>query len=441
MGKPFMPWQAMVSNVAGEYDPRTGVPSYREVRLKVPRQSGKTLLVLVVEVDRCLYWGQQQRLIYAAQDRNNSRQKWEEQADFLVASPLGSAFDVRRQTGVERIIVPATGSSIGITASGETSGHGFYLDVAVIDEAWAQRDERLVQAFRPAMLTRPMAQTWIISTEGTDESVFFNERVEDGRARVELQHTDPAARRGIAFFEWSAADDDDPDDPDTWWRCMPALGHTISEDTVRDDKDGIDAADFARAYLNRRAPKGLTVLSAEAWQAARRPDSQLRGCPVFAVDTTPERSWTSIGAAGWTDDRVTHLEIVEHRPGVDWAPRRLAELAGRWRTGPVVLDPAGPAGSMVEELAALGVPTLTVNAREYTAACGQFYDALYTTPARLCHIDQPVLSVAVAAARKRPLGDAWAWTRKTGGDVSPLVAVTLARYALARGGDSEFKIY
>jgi len=112
-----MPWQRQVINVASELLPN-GLPAYREVRVKVPRQSGKTTLQLVMELDRCLYWGPGQRCIYTAQDRNNSRLKWEEQADFLLATPLRDALDVRRQTGLERIIVPATGSTIGITASG-----------------------------------------------------------------------------------------------------------------------------------------------------------------------------------------------------------------------------------------------------------------------------------------------------------------------------------
>jgi hypothetical protein len=51
-----------------------------------------------------------------------------------------------------------------------------------------------------------------------------------------------------------------------------------------------------------------------------------------------------------------------------------------------------------------------------------------------------VLNSAVAAARKRALGDAWAWARKVGGDVSPLVAVTLARWGLVKAGRGEPQI-
>jgi phage terminase large subunit-like protein len=422
-----MPWQALVADVAGELDPRTGYPAYREVRVTVPRQSGKTTLILVVEVDRSIAWGPAQRTLYAAQDRNNSRAKWEEQAELLERTPLRRLFRMRRQTGLERMVWPSTGSSIGITASGEASGHGQTLDLGVIDEAFAQQDERLVQAFRPAMLTRPAAQLWVVSTMGTEESTFLHDRVDDGRARVEA-----GERAGVCYFEWSAGDDDDPDDPATWWGCMPALGYTVTEDVIRIDHDALDEDEFARAYLNRRMAGGRPVIDAGTWQACREPGSGLSGTPCFAVDVTPDRAFASIGVAGWRADRRAHLEVVEHRPGTEWVVGRVAELYKRWAPWPVVIDPASPAGSLLVDLASLGIKAETTGAREYAQACGALYDAVIER--KVAHLDQPVLNQAVAAARKRVLGDAWAWARRTGGDVSPLVAVTLARYGLAERG-------
>ena len=421
-----MPWQAQVANVAGELDPATGRPAYREVRVTVPRQSGKTTLILVVEVDRSLSWGPAQRTLYAAQDRNNSRAKWEEQCELLSRSTLRKTFTTRRQTGMERMVFRPTGSTVGITASGETSGHGQTLDLGVIDEAFAQRDERLIQAFRPAMVTRRAAQMWIVSTMGTEESTFLHDRVDDGRARVEA-----GERSGVAYFEWSASDDDDQDDPATWWRCMPALGHTVTEDTIQADHDSMPADEFSRAYMNRRTGGGRPIFDAGTWQACRS-SSQLGGMPCFAVDVTPDRAWASIGVAGWGPDRRQHVEIVEHRPGTDWVAERLDSLYRRWNPWPVVIDPASPAGSLLVDLVSLGVKTETIGTRDYAAACGQFYDAVIA--GQMAHLDQPVLNAAVGAARKRQLGDAWAWARRSGGDVSPLVAVTLARWGLVKAG-------
>ena len=430
--QPFMPWQAQVADVAGELL-ADGRPAYREVRVTVPRQSGKTTLILVVEVDRCLNWGERQRSLYAAQDRNNSRAKWEEQAEMLRDTPLRRLFTVRRQTGLERWVFAKTGSTLGITASGESSGHGQTLDLGVIDEAFAQRDERLMQAFRPAMVTRPDAQVWVVSTMGTDESFFLHDRVDDGRARVEA-----GERQGVCYFEWSAGDDDDPDDPQTWWSCMPALGHTVTEEVIRADHDAMEPGEFARAYLNRRASGGRPVIDPVSWAACRDSRSQLAGVPCFSLDVTPDRSAASIGVAGWRKDGRRHVEVVEHRPNTDWLVGRLREMERRWRPWPTVVDPGSPAGSQLVDLAAAGVATETVTAREYAQGCGQFFDAVVEGALR--HLEQPVLNLAVFAARKRPLGDAWAWARKTGGDISPLVAVTLAHYGLVKAGTGSAQI-
>jgi hypothetical protein len=430
-----MEWQQLVADVAGELEPSTGLPAYREVRISVPRQSGKTTLLLVAEVDRCIAWGPDQRVLYAAQDRNNSRAKWEEQGELLGRTALRKAMVMKRGTGMERMLFPATGSSIRITASGESSGHGQTLDLGIIDEAFAQRDERLVQAFRPAMLTRPAAQLWIVSTMGSEESVFLHDRIDDGRARVESDE-----RSGVAFFEWSAGDDDDPDDPATWWRCMPALGRTVTEAVIQTDHDSLPPEEFARAYLNRRTSGGAAVIALGVWQAAAERTSALAGLPCFAIDVTPDRAYGSIAVAGWARDHRVHVEVVDHRPGTDWIVERVAELDRRWHPWPVIVDPASPAGSLLIDLASLGVQTETLNARDYAAACAQFYDAVMGPEPRVVHLDQPVLNLAVGSARKRVLGDAWAWARKVGADVSPLVAVTLARWGLVKAGDAKPQI-
>jgi len=428
-----MPWQRLVVDVGLELDESTGLPAYRQVGVTVPRRSGKTTLFLALQVDRCLGWGRHQRCLYTAQDRNMSRAKWEEQTGLLRDSALGGLMHVRLRLGGERTLWTPTDSTVEITASGESSGHGFDLDLGMIDEAWAQRDTRLVQAFRPAMMARPAAQFWWASTMGTEESMLMNDFVDDGRARVEAGQTS-----GVAYFEWSAGDDDDPDDPATWWRCMPALGHTVTQDVIQADHDSLDAGEFARAYLNRRATGGRPVISAVDWAACRESRSSARGLVCFALDVTPERSYASIAVAAHREDRRRHVEVVEHRPGTEWVPQRLFELQRRWAPLPTVVDPGGPAESLLIDLEAKGVATETCSAREYAAACGQFFDAV--ADGAIAHLDQPVLNSAVGSARKRVVGDAWAFARKTGGDISPLVAITLSHWGLVKSGQGGAQI-
>ena len=48
LGKPFFSWQRYVVDVAFEIDPATGLFAYDDVTIVLPRQQGKTELILPV---------------------------------------------------------------------------------------------------------------------------------------------------------------------------------------------------------------------------------------------------------------------------------------------------------------------------------------------------------------------------------------------------------
>lgn len=285
------------------------------------------------------------------------------------------------------------------------------------------------------MVTRRDAQLWIVSTAGTETSTFLRERVDDGRARAEAGDTS-----GVAYFEWSAPDDWAIDDPATWRAAMPALGVTIEEETIAADLATMDAGEFARAYLNRWAPRGVPVFDLAQWLACLDPSSTIAGSIAFGVDVAPDRSSSSIAAAGGRRDGRVHAELVDRRAGTDWLAGRLAELVKRWRPAAIAIDPAAPAGSLLAELARLEVPLAMCSGRAYGQACGAFFDDVAT--GRLAHRGQPALDDAVIGARRRSLGDAWAWARTAdAADPAPLIAATLARWAWSTAPALDARIY
>jgi len=87
----------------------------------------------------------------------------------------------------------------------------------------------------------------------------------------------------------------------------------------------------------------------------------------------------------------------------------------------------------VAPLKALGVEAKPVTAREHASACGALYDLAIQGDVR--HRGEPELVAALDGASKRPLGDAWAWSRTSSSvDISPLVAITLALHGAMSGG-------
>src|SRR6266487_2151200 len=78
LGQPSMPWQQLVADVGGELMVLPNgrvVPAYREVIVTVPRQSGKTTVVLSWMIQRAHGWGSPQRMAYTAQTGNDARKK------------------------------------------------------------------------------------------------------------------------------------------------------------------------------------------------------------------------------------------------------------------------------------------------------------------------------------------------------------------------------
>jgi phage terminase large subunit-like protein len=264
-----MPWQHGVNSVSTELD-ADGAFIYRQVVVEVPRQQGKSVDVLSMMVTRCLRRPGTQ-VSYTAQTRLDAAHRlldiwWPR----IRRSKLESLVTPRRKSGSEALMF-RNGSMIGLVSSEETSGHGDTLHLGVIDEAWAQRDARLEQAMRPAMMTVPDAQLWIVSTAGNEMSSYFRGKVEDGRARAELGLTDTGC-----YIGYSAPDDADPADPATWYGCMPALGRTVTVETVRADFELMDLAEFRRAYLCQWpevAKPGWDVIGQDTWLAA----ASLRG--------------------------------------------------------------------------------------------------------------------------------------------------------------------
>ncbi|MER8042718.1 terminase family protein [Streptomyces sp. NPDC094032] len=459
LGAPPMPWQKYVTDVALEVDPATGLFVHREVGLSVSRQQGKTELTLGAQVHRALAFPRQ-NIIYAAQTRGMARQRWEDEFwEKISASALAKRARIRKSNGNEAILWGPTRSRMGITANTERAAHGPPLDLGFIDEAFAHTDDRLEQAFSPAMLTRAMAQLWWASAGGTEASTWLNKKRTKGRALIEalwaaLAEDLAAVRPRAAYFEWYAPEDMPRDDPATWRAALPALGFTVTEDTIRAELEKLDPAEFDRAYLNRTrksTPPDDPNIPKKEWAPLADAESRPAADELaLAVDIAQDRRYASIGAAIRRPDGRVHLELVDRRAGTDWVVPALVRLSRLWRPLVVAISGSGtPAGSLVDELVAAGITVperkdkkrdkshrghlVVLRSGDMTEACGQLADAL--NEGTVAHIDQVPLTAAVSGARTRRVGDAWVLDRTTSlVDVAPLVAVTEARWALIHRG-------
>lgn len=438
-----MPWQRYVLDVALEIDPSTGLFAYREVGLSVPRQQGKTQQILAVMVHRIMAW-ERQNVVYGAQNRSMAKKRWEDEfLETLDASSLHGKYRARKTTGNEAIIWGSTRSLLGITSNTEQAGHGPPLDLGVIDEAFAAVDDRLEQAFSPAMLTKKMAQLWWASAGGTEKGVWLLKKRKIGRELIE-RLWETGQHPGVAYFEWFAPDDMPRDQPSTWRTCLPALGHTVTEAVIRAELEKLDPGEFDRAYLNRTrkaVPPDDPNIPKQAWAGLAGEKWRPGGDIALAIDVSHARDYASIAMASLLADGRMHLEVLDRRPGTDWLVPAIARLSRLWRPLAVAVAGRSPAASLVDEMVAAGLRApkdsepaergdlVVLRQGDMIEACGQIADAI--RQGRVAHIDQAPLTAAVNGARTRRSGDAWTLDRLSSAvDIAPLVAVTLARWAL-----------
>lgn len=434
LGYEPMPWQEMVADVAYEMND-DGSLAYREVILELPRQGGKTSLMLGSQVERALMWERPQTSFYTAQTRLHARLKFvDEHLEVLKQSPLRKLFKPRESIGSEGLLWK-NGSRHSIGAPNAKAGHGGSLDLAQVDEAFALTDETLEQGLKPTMITRDSPQLWIVSAAGEiDTSHYLRSKMAIGRELVKLGVTD-----GTAYFEWSADDDMDSTDPATWWAVHPALGFTITEEALRADLQSMKIEEFERAYLCRwKKPSRTVVIERELWESRIALEPELERSPfAVAIDVSPDRKRSSLAVAHFHkgDESKVHVMIGRNEDGTSWLVPAVKDLIEATRNQVVFGFDTGSTAvaSFLPEFERANVEVNHLKMGDVVKATGGFYDAVINGD--LSHSSQVPLNEAVARAQKRKLSDAWAWARPADDDqsmvdITPLTAATLARYLL-----------
>lgn len=446
LARPFMPWQSYVARVATERlpDPArcgacAGVWSdlahvcpyaYPVVVVSVPRQSGKTMLLTVMLLLRCIRENNHQAF-YTAQTGKDARARWQDMVKLVTGSPLRSICRVKRSQGSERLEL-SNGSVLQVFAPTADSLHGYTPPTVALDESFAH-DERLgdelMGAIEPAQQTLPHRQLWIVSTRGDVDSVFLDGWLEKGLAGAP----------GVALFDWGASDDHDPRDPLHVLEFHPAvglpdgLGNGTSVETIVESR--LSESAYERAYANRPTQGGdVKRIGAQDWSDLGADLEPPDGAPmVLTYDVAYDRSASTI-AATWTDPsgQLRH-KLVKWDLGVAWVAPTLEDYCRRWANVKVVAaDDTGPAREVTAQLRRVTLPRglqpRVLTTRELTVAWGELLELVRVQGFR--HCGDGHLSDAAAAVVVRPLLDSEAPSRRfSPGDIAPLMACLVGLWA------------
>lgn len=415
-GTPLMEWQKLGARLLGELD--GGVPRYQTVIVSVPRQQGKTTLShAAIDARARLYEGQ--RMFGTAQSRIYAARHLENLGQRLIG--LDPEIQLRLGVGAERITWP-NGSRFEVIAPNKGGGHGDSIDFMLVDEGWELTDV-LLGGIRPAMIARPHAQMLVISTMGTVESETWNRLVARGRDAVD----DPDA--SVAYVEYSAENDEDVFDEDTWHDYMPALGVTVTHKAIRAAMEDMEPAEIVRAFGNRTTQALVTLFPSDwverAWTVIQPPPRF-----VLAVDVNDEPAGATVSTSHLTDDGRVAVRVVQWRYGTPrWIPELVERMVDERDVEAIVYDAGGPARELKPDLEAIAesrlVPLIDRKPRDFAADCARFYDAL--REGRVAIEKTEELEASIAAAQRKTLGDMWVISRRMmNQDASLLISVILA---------------
>ena len=408
----------------------------------VPRQNGKGGII-EARLLAALYLTKSKLSIYSAHNFDTSLEHFR-RLEWLIAETPRLAKELKVNRRGQPAITHSHGEE-GFELTGDRrlrfrtrtkgGGRGFACDgVLVLDEAMVI-SEAMFGALFPIMsgktLEKPGPQIWYAGS--AVDQVIHEHGVVFARVRERA-----LAEKGerLGYLEWSV-DEDDPSqvpervarDKAAWAQANPALGIRIAADYIEQTEyDAMDRRTFAVERLGvgdwPRTDHTATVLDLKLWAECEDAMSQPTDPLCLAFDVSPDR-FASVAIAGHREDGLFHIEVIASRRGTSWVAEYVQERVRSHRPHAVVCDAYGPAASLIPALENMSIEVRAMTASEHGQACGQFVDQVEAGTLRYRPDD--VLKDAVRAAQTRPLGDAWAWSRKgSSGNISPLVACTLA---------------
>ena len=228
-GEPFdlEPWQAaIVGNLFGWVDGRTGLRRYREALVFVARKNGKTSLAAGLALYLLLCDGEPGGQVYSAAAEQSQAALIFRHAMQMVAKRPELAARTRVYRAFKSIEVGETGSIFrALTADAQTK-HGLSVHGAVIDELHAHPTRDLVDVLQTGTGSRRQPLTVHITTSDYERISICNEKHEYAKKVRDGALADASFLPVI----YEASIEDPWDDPRTWLKANPNLGVSVKED-------------------------------------------------------------------------------------------------------------------------------------------------------------------------------------------------------------------
>lgn len=404
------------------------------VVMSIPRQVGKTFTVGTIIFALCLLFPRM-TVLWTAHRTRTANETFRAMQGLAGRSKIKPFIAEIRRTNGEQEIRFTNGSRIMFGAREAGFGRGFAeVDIEVFDEAQILTEKALEDMIAATNQARHPAGALLFymgtpPRPGDPGEAFSNKRAK----ALDNKTKDTGKGFGdMVYVELSADPAADPDDHKQWAIANPSFPKWTPIESMQRLREnvGSDESFMIEGLGIWAAESNLRVIDEESWSLIGDPASMAIERLTLALDVKPDRSVAGVSLAGLRADGLWHVELDEHRRGVDWIPGWVKQRAAKNTLHAVVADELS---GMVERRKGrhylvgtdIEVTLAAAEGRDMVIACAKFYDAVMDGSLR--HTDQPQMNVALSVARKRKLRGGWAWLPKDAkSDIVPITSATLA---------------
>jgi phage terminase large subunit-like protein len=437
MGMPLLPWQEYVINDGckikdnGEFVSKTNL-------LIIARQNGKTTLTKFRILAGLFLWDEQLQ-IATAQNRDVALETFRSVVEMIDGfSWLSNKVKaVTRANGREEIELKG-GQRFKIVAAMPGSARGLSANTVYIDEARMHKTTDAFAALAYTMQASKNPSMWVTSNAGDITSTLLNQL----RARA-LHKIDNNTDDDIAYWEWSAEPGLKLSDRKGWVQANPALGHTITENTLQsrmNDNPNIIATEMLCQWVDViQSP-----WSAGDWNACQQ--SSLKLSPDrptwIGVEISPDRTGFAIVGSQILDDKsiaVALMDLQNQENAIDdlKIADHVAQWAKKYNAEAIILNKFS-GDSVAAKLRMASIHSEIITGAKYYQACDETLGAM--AGARITHAGQPELTASVNACIKKTT-EAGSWYVSRRKNSTAAIAMMLAIHkATERQHSGEFEI-
>ena len=438
-------WQETILSAAmGERSDATWAA--KRVGVSVPRQNGKSQLLVARALAGVLLFGEK-KIVISAHQQDTSRETFSKMVEILEADGNEWLMERVRPNGImnainREAIKFRNGATVQFKARTGSGGRGFSSDCLLLDEA--QRVKRAAWvSINSTMSAMPNPQVWLLGTPPTPEDYAADmgevfESIRDAARNV--------VSTAAAWCEWGAdpdADDFDPASELTRWQANPAWNTRINHEIVQGEYESYTPEEFSQdrlgIWLSDLGAGGSRVVTAQQWEDAAV-DEAPEGVPAYAVAFNLMGDRLALAGARKHDAGV-HVEVIdalEDERGVegglsslaDWFCERGEDGRPRWgKSSGIALSGRAGAPALAQLLRDRGVPDRWLfipSTPKYVEACGMWLEGVRGGTVTHKREGQSVLDESVAVTDLDKRGGLVATVPD--GDETPVEAVALAHW-------------